>query len=724
MLRNRPAAFLCLIFSAGMAAGLFLKYWAIAVFVVPFAVLFICKKGFRKRFILLLLTFAALLCGTVYAVLHTAFTKPPTPESNKDYCFTAAVKSVSVYSDSIRAELDIQDESCVLNGHSAYMYLSSCTLEPCDVVKVYASVTESSVRAKSNGVDYVAYGRYELQADKRPEGWYYSIIAFRQKVGNRIEATFNGEAAGFYRALITGDRSKVSLEVNASFSRSGILHILAVSGQHFSIIIIGLYRFLMAVFKHKKACSGIALGAALLYTLFTGFSPSVTRAAFMCCAIFSANIFKEKSDSLINLSAVLVILLLYRPYSIINPSLLLSFIATVGIILTLDQLDRFYSKSKVKKAFKWLITPAALSVSTSLFCMPVYLLGFDYVSLCAPITNIFANALVGPAMVCAIAALPFDMIGIGFIAEIGELLFEIIRYISDTAAGFRFSCISLHTPHIWLLVLPSIATAIAYAALYVRKGLKVLVLSAVSMVLICLCCHGFMLNGYKNAPLLYISDSVRDCYAFYADNESFVLIDGGGNSGAANGAMINGCTHLSDYVVTDCTDSALLRLKKTLPYTPAETVYIPESNSDTAAEIIDYCKSNGCEIKLYSKSKGLFLADICVYGGNSEETESAFLIKGAVESGTVAVFGRGEGITKDVWEGCDTLVITRACTNSPCDPNLLPLSCNKAYVYKNDKSFLTSYIKNTETANEIKPYSNSLLLRFGNTEVYEVKADE
>lgn len=675
MLRNRPAAFMCLLFSAGIAVGLFFGVKAFAVSLALLLLYVALKRFLHIRRVLPLLALAALLVGTGYAAAYRLLASPPTPKSGTTYSFTAAVRDVSVYSDGVRTELEVQDKACPFDGYSFYMYSDTAELSVCDVVAVNAGMRESSVLAKSNGVYYSAYGTCTPIEGAEPSGAFYSVARFRQRVGNVADKCFEGDAAGFYRALIVGDRSGVSTEINASFSRSGILHVLAVSGQHFSIIIIGLYRFIMRLFGRKRLCSILAAVAALAYAVFTGLSPSVLRAAFMCCAVFAGNIFKARTDSLINLFLALVFLVAVQPYAIFNTGLLLSFVSTAGIILALYRLDRFYETHNIKSMFRWVLTPAALSVSATLFCMPIFLWCFDFVSIASPITNVLADALVGPTMLVGMVAMLFRF---GFLSRIAELLFKLLLFISDTVGGFKLSCISLHTPYIWLLIVPTAVIAVLYSAFNLKKGMRTLAVSAAASILISLSCYGAMLFGYAKAPLLYVNDSGASTYALFSNGKYFIFIDGNGDESAVDNIAENGCSYVDTYVITECTEEAYRRIKSTLPYVPAETVCLPNDDGYINKKIADYCIERGCRLVIYDPASGVVVNDLCVYGSE----RGALLITYTGRSGTLAVFGSGDGLSRCVADGCDALVVTRAFADGAYDLDCLPLTCDRLYSSK------------------------------------------
>ncbi len=723
MLRNRPAALICLIFVTGMAAGLFLKYPALiaaAAALVPLLIAArLCRKRVRKAAIAALI----LAFGCLYAALYAYLDLPPRAESGVLYSFTAAVKNVSVYESGTRAELKISDGDSPFDGRTAYMYVEEGTLRPCDVISVRASLKENGIRAKSSGVDYTAYGSFTRAYGAAPKGAELALAALRRRVGDAAERTFGGDAAGFYRALITGDRSAVGTETSASFSRSGILHILAVSGLHFSIVIMGLYRLLLAVIRRKRLCTALASAAALIYAAFTGFTPSVLRAAFMCLAVFASGFFKGRSDPLINLSAALAVLVAVRPYSIANTSLLMSFLATAGIILAANRLDAFYDEKNVKRPLRWLITPAVLSISASLFCMPVYLLSFDFVSLCSPVVNVLASALAAPMLLLAFAAIPLKAVGLGLAARGCEWMFGALRFVSDAVSGFEFSCVSLHTPHIRLVLIPSLTAAASLLAFRVKRGFLVVLGSAAATAAIAVGCVLSVTAGFKDAPLLYLHDSADSFYVFYNDGKDAVLIDGGGAGSAADGATLNGCAYLDAYVVNDCTEDALLRLQRTLPYVPAKTVYL-QNGGDMTEVIRAFCENRGCKTELYDNTRGLLTAGLEIYGGKTELPKSPLLVLAGDKDRTLVVYGSGDGIDVPLWDRCSTLVVSRACTECPFDLGLLPDRFESLYIYGYDKSFMTGYFEGYEMADGIHKYTGKLALRLGTDGVYEVNTDE
>lgn len=708
MLRNRPAAFMCLMFSAGIAVGLFFGVKAFAASLIAVVLCFAMRRLLRMQSTLPLLVAASVLVGTGYAVAYRLIFSPPTPQSDTVYSFTAAVTSTTVYTDGVRTELVVQDGSSPFDGYSIYMYSDTAELKVCDVVRVHGAVAGSSAFAKSNGVYYIFYGKCVPLDGAKPSGAVFTVARFRQRIGAVADKCFKGEAAGFYRALIVGDRSGVGTEVNASFSRSGILHILSVSGQHFSILIIGFYRLIMRLFGRKRLCSAVAIAAAVAYAVFTGLSPSVLRAAFMCCAVFAGNIFKARTDSMINLSLALTVLVLIQPYAIVNTGLLLSFVSTAGIILSLHQLDKYCDNHRVKPMFRWFRTPATLSVSATLFCMPIFLWCFDFVSIASPITNVLADALVGPTMLAGIVAMLFRF---GFLSRIAELLFKLLLFISDTVGGFKLSCISLHTPYIWLLIIPTVMIAVLYLFFRFKKGIGALAFSAAASVVISLCCYGALIYGYAKAPLLYVNDSADGGYVLYSDGESFVFVDGGGSNGAVDGIMRNGCTYTDVYVITQCTDDAYRRLKSTLPYIPADTVCLPEGGG-TGESIAAYCEKRGSKVVRYDPSAGLSAGGICIYGSNS----GAVL----VTCGTVAVFGNGDGLLHGIGGACDTLVVTRAFANSDCNANSLPIDCTSFYA---DKSAV-KFAADVNIGGEVYQYGGELCLRLGKGGAYEVDINE
>lgn len=717
MLKNRPAAFLCLVFSAGIAAGLFFANLTLAV-IAAIGVLVIALLRFKfklsKKGTAIILTLAALLAGAFYAKVFTFATAPTSPDNNERYTFTAAVCSINRRDAYTYIEAEVQDPLSVFDGERFCMYLRGSDYpKEGTVIAFSGNMRLGNYNNKSKGVSYVANGDYIERTDLTPKGFYFKLLSVRQGIGAVIDNTYDSDTASFYKALLIGDRSGLTAEFNANFSRSGISHIMAISGQHFSLIIFNAYVLLMSLIGRKRICCVISIIFAIAYTLLVGASPSIIRAAFMCCMVFMTFIFNEESDPLINLSLALVILLCFNPYAILNTSLQLSFLATMGIVFIMYHLERYYIAHDTSRILKMLITPVATSVTASLFCTPVFLSRFDYISLIAPLTNILVNWLVGVAMISGIVVI-FPAVLLPQLAAIPSLPYRAITAIARWAADMRFACVSVNLPCIGLLALPSLFAISFFSFFRPKKGVRVLVGALLATVIIVVGSFYLQYQSRKENAVFYDNSIESVAHSFYADENITLLIDGNGKSAAYDTVLEQGYTYLDGYVVTACNLDSLIRLRDTMYYTPAHTVYIPDVGNAYSKEMELLALNNGCNVAYFSNGV-LKLDPLTIYTPWDEYDEGGYIIKTTKNGSEVCIVGpSSHRIEQAELPKGDVLVFTRSgsANNGGIDP--LDSIYDRVIVYENSR--IHNYLKANDIT-DTEYYQDRLLLKLGKSGV-------
>jgi competence protein ComEC len=154
--------------------------------------------------------------------------------------------------------------------------------------------------------------------------------------------------AGILRAIGTGDRGGVDRETASAFARSGLAHILAVSGLHLVVVAWGLSRLLAAALvridriavRHdpRRLAAAVALPVTCVYMLLTGAGPPVLRSGVGAAAAFVAVLLRRELDALGALAVAALAVLALEPGAILDPSLQLSFAAVAGLALWSDRL--------------------------------------------------------------------------------------------------------------------------------------------------------------------------------------------------------------------------------------------------------------------------------------------------------------------------------------------------------------------------------------------------
>ena len=119
--------------------------------------------------------------------------------------------------------------------------------------------------------------------------------------------------AGMLRALVLGYRQDLPPELFQAFSRTGTLHVIAVSGSHVAIFA-GIVVALLKAGGLPRTRWILVLAPALVwYSLSTGLAPSAIRACIMALVFWSATLFHRRPDGPTALGLSALVILLFQP---------------------------------------------------------------------------------------------------------------------------------------------------------------------------------------------------------------------------------------------------------------------------------------------------------------------------------------------------------------------------------------------------------------------------
>ena len=200
---------------------------------------------------------------------------------------------------------------------------------------------------------------------------------------------------GILSALTLGYREELDKDVQQSFSASGAMHILAVSGLHTGIVW-GMIVWLLTLGGCAKplydqrawqcVLSLLTLVALWAYAFVTGLSPSVMRSALMVTVVEVGWLFRRQSNSINSLAAAAVIILIINPLALWSVSFQLSFAAVAAIILIAQRMQRqVIIRGKVWQYIGGLLI---MSVAAQIGTLPLTLHYFGQTSNYFALTNL------------------------------------------------------------------------------------------------------------------------------------------------------------------------------------------------------------------------------------------------------------------------------------------------------------------------------------------------
>ena len=250
---------------------------------------------------------------------------------------------------------------------------------------------------------------------------YVNLFEIKDKMIKSIKYLYKDKSK-FINSTMLGEKNSLDLDTKEIFSKTGVSHILALSGLHVGILIT-LIGF--SIGKINNIPKFIILSLTLwAYSVIVGNIPSILRAIGFNLIYYFSIFIERRSDSINNLSIIGILLIINNPYVIYNLSFQLSFLATLSIIY-------FYGYIREIIKFKLI----SLTISANILTLPLVYLYFKNISIVCILSNIIVVPLLSIIIymsILSVIILPFSII-----------LTKILVYINTSIISFIF--ISLET---------------------------------------------------------------------------------------------------------------------------------------------------------------------------------------------------------------------------------------------------------------------------------------
>lgn len=267
-----------------------------------------------------------------------------------------------------------------------------------------------------------------------------TLAKTRLAMRDKLQALLPAPHSGILIAMLTGERAGISERTRSLFARSGISHIIAISGLHMGIIggiLLLLFRFGGAPRRLIVMLTALALAG---YALFVGLRPSTVRAAAMGSIGLWALTSGFHHNQLRVLVWVAVGLLVWNPFLLLNDiGFQLSFLAVAGILIFWPVLNNF-----LLSILPWALirTLVAFTLSAQAATLPLTISQFGIISFVSPLVNLIVLPLLPFIMAGGFVILILDYVFrpiAVFVGWIERGLIEIMLFTSALAGRLEFS---------------------------------------------------------------------------------------------------------------------------------------------------------------------------------------------------------------------------------------------------------------------------------------------
>ena len=241
------------------------------------------------------------------------------------------------------------------------------------------------------GIYYQSFATDEiLEAPKKTLTISEKIRQKRLEILNTIDGSkLPKREREFLKGIILADRTEMDAEMVSDFSKSGLVHFLAISGTHLAIIFWLILYLLKPIFPAKFRKIPIVLSLLFIwsFTIFIDYGSSVVRSCLMITAYYSFVLLQRKPDLLHAMAIAGFAILIFDTHQVFDVGFQLSFIAVFGIFWLNEPILKNFPRPK-NKIQDFLFNVVSMSLAAQIATLPLVIFYFHQYSFLSIVANV------------------------------------------------------------------------------------------------------------------------------------------------------------------------------------------------------------------------------------------------------------------------------------------------------------------------------------------------
>ncbi|MFL5740589.1 MAG: ComEC/Rec2 family competence protein [Flavisolibacter sp.] len=310
---------------------------------------------------------------------------------------------------------------------------------------------------------------------------------------------------GLAEALLIGYKDDLDKALVQSYSNTGVVHIIAISGLHIGLIYEGLLMLTKSLRRKKLRLLRLMLVLSVLwlFSVLAGAQPSVLRSAVMFSFIALAEVAGRRTNIYNNLALSAFVLLCINPFWLWDVGFQLSYAAVTSIVLFFRPVYNWFFISNKVLDFIWKLN--AVTISAQLLTLPLTMYHFHQLPVVFLFTNLVAVPLssiilIGEIILCCI----FFVVPLAkFAGLVLSLLIRLMNGYIEKLEQIPFSLWSGISVSAFQAVLLTIC--ILLFCFWLQENRKSLVLPMLALLLgfIIIRTHSFLRAGNQMRVIIY-----------------------------------------------------------------------------------------------------------------------------------------------------------------------------------------------------------------------------
>lgn len=250
------------------------------------------------------------------------------------------------------------------------------------------------------------------------------VESLRQKIGYRIAQILPNPQAAIAKGMLVGDASSIDKATFEAIRKSGIAHIIAISGMHIVVVIAMIFfavkHLLSAInsittsYDIKKIAAVLSLILTFIYLQIAGSPVSAERAYIMSALVLFGTVIEREITPLRSINIAAIALLIIFPESLFSAGLQMSFAACYALIAAYEKFEfSSIGLSKMNKVVNYLLRVTLSSLIAGLATAPFVIFHFYQFSTYGIITNLLAvplsDFIIMPVLILSLIAMPIGL---------------------------------------------------------------------------------------------------------------------------------------------------------------------------------------------------------------------------------------------------------------------------------------------------------------------------
>lgn len=401
-----------------------------------------------------------------------------------------------------------------------------------DYVKAVGVVKNPAIKMNPSDMDYLSYLKSQgIVATIKVKKAYITkreltfLNRIYDKIIKRIDEIWLGKDQGLIEGMIMGSTDNIPEDITQLYQKTGIAHILAVSGFNIGILILIVLFVCAELGIPYRARYITSLFMIWIYACLVGLGVAIVRAAIMATLVIVSKCLCEESDDFINLALAAFVTLLINPFLLYQVGFLISFFAVASLFCANLIMKKLKTSITIKQ--KSLISAFLYWICVMIGIYPLLAYFFYEIPFLASILNLVITSLFSVIIVLACICLMISLYNLEIARFLGEYIIDLLNMINTICEYIsKMPLATLCTGKPSLMTMFLIYAFACLVMLYIKGYIKSF---KITLVPISLLIMGSIIGTFSSEALtichLYIGQG--DAAVITTKDKKAILIDGG-----------------------------------------------------------------------------------------------------------------------------------------------------------------------------------------------------